>query len=66
MHKAWHSRDSTDRLYVLRKEGGRGLTKMDDYVDAEIHTQWIHEKERRIFFITAASNININSKNLRT
>ena len=25
MHKALHPRDDVDRLYVSRKEGGRGL-----------------------------------------
>ena len=28
MHKALHSRDDVDRLYVSRKEGGRGHTSM--------------------------------------
>ena len=32
MHKALHSRDDVDRLYVSRKEAGRGL----DSVDASI------------------------------
>ena len=26
MHKASHPRDDVDRLYVSRKDGGRGLT----------------------------------------
>ena len=26
MHKALHPRDDVDRLYVSRKEGGRGIT----------------------------------------
>ena len=36
MHKALHPRDDVDRLYVSRKEGGRGLTSIEDTVDASI------------------------------
>ena len=36
MHKALHPRDDVDRLYVSRKEGGRGLTSIEDSVDASI------------------------------
>ena len=36
MHKALHPRDETDRLYVPRKEGGRGLTSIQDTVDVSI------------------------------
>ena len=36
MHKALHPRDDVDRLYVSRKEGGRGLSSMEDSVDASI------------------------------
>ena len=28
MHKALHPRDNVDRLYVSRKEGGRGLVRI--------------------------------------
>ena len=34
MHKALHSRDDVDRLYVSRKEGGRGLAIIEDSADA--------------------------------
>ena len=33
IHKALHSRDDTNRLYVSREEGGRGLTSIQDSVD---------------------------------
>ena len=33
MHKALHTRDDIDRLYVLRKEGGRGHASIKDSVD---------------------------------
>ena len=36
MHKALHPRDDVDRLYVPRKEGGRGLAIIEDSVDASI------------------------------
>ena len=36
MHKALHPRDDVDRLYVTRKEGGRGLASIEDSVDASI------------------------------
>ena len=36
MHKALHPRDDVDRLYVSRKEGGRGLVSIEDNVDTSI------------------------------
>ena len=33
MHKALHPRDVVDRLFVSRKEGGRGLASIEDCVD---------------------------------
>ena len=33
MHKALHLRKDVDRLYVSRKEGGRGLASIEDSVD---------------------------------
>ena len=36
MHKALDSRDAIDRLHVSRKEGGRGLTSIDNSVDTSI------------------------------
>ena len=40
MHKALHPRDDVDRLYVSRKEGGRGLARTEENVDA-----WIQRLE---------------------
>ena len=31
-HKALHLRDDVDRLYILRKEGGRGLASIENSV----------------------------------
>ena len=36
MHKALHPRNDVDRLYVSRKEGGRGLASIEDSLDASI------------------------------
>ena len=36
IHKALHPRDDVDRLYVSRKEGGRGLASIENSVDASI------------------------------
>ena len=48
MHKALHHRDDVDRLYVSRKEGGRGLTSDEDTVDASIQRleDYIEKHER--------------------
>ena len=48
MHKALHPRDDTDRLYVSRKEGGRGLASIEDTVDASIQRleDYIEKHER--------------------
>ena len=51
IHKALHPRDDIDRLYMSRKEGGRGLASTEDSVDALI--QRLEDcikksKERRI------------------
>ena len=36
MYKALHPRDDVDKLYVSRKDGGRGLACIEDSVDASI------------------------------
>ena len=37
MHKALHPRNDVDKLFVSRKEEGRGLASIEDSVDASIH-----------------------------
>ena len=56
MHKALHSRHDVDRLYVWRKEGGRGLASIKDSVDASIQRleDYIEKHERGL--ITAIRN----------
>ena len=48
MHKALHPRYDVDRLYVSRKEEGRGLTSIEDTVDASIQRleDYIEKHER--------------------
>ena len=40
-HKALNPIDDIDRLYVSRKEGGRGLASIEDSVDVSI--QWLED-----------------------
>ena len=56
MHKALHPRYDVDRLYVSRKEGGRGLASIEDSVDASIQRleDYIKKYEGRL--ITATRN----------
>ena len=35
MHKALYLRDDVDRLYVSRKEGGRGFASIEDCINAK-------------------------------
>ena len=48
MHKALHPRDDVDRLYVSRKEGGRGFASIGDTVDMSIQRleDYIEKHER--------------------
>ena len=41
MNKDLLPRDDIDRLYVSRKEGGRGLTSIQDSIDASV--QWLED-----------------------
>ena len=56
MHKALHPRDDVDRLYVPRKEGGRGVASIEDSVDTWIQRlkDYIEKHERGL--ITAIRN----------
>ena len=57
MHKALHPREDVDILYVSRREGGRGLTSIEDSVDASL--QWLKdyiEKHRGRLIIVTRNN----------
>ena len=45
IHKALHRRDDADRLYVSRKEGGRGFVSIEDSVDALIRLEDYIQKQ---------------------
>ena len=53
MHKALHTRDDVHRLYVPRKERGRGLASIQDSVDASIQPLEDYTKKREGRLITA-------------
>ena len=49
MHKALYPRDDVDRLYVPRKEGGRGLASIEDSVDTSMRRfEDYIEKHKRV------------------
>ena len=56
MHKALHRRDDVDRLYVSRKEGGRGLTSIEDSADALIQRLEDYIQKHEGGLITATRN----------
>ena len=56
IHKALHPRDDVDRLYVSRKEGGRGLASIEDFVDVSIQRLENHMEKHKRGLITAIRN----------
>ena len=57
MHKALYPRDNVDRLYVSRKEGGRGLASIEDTVDASIQRlEDYTEKHERELILTISND----------
>ena len=62
MHKVLHPRDDIDRLYVSRK-GERGLTCIEDSMNASIWGFKDYFKKSKEKLITAASN---SIDNIRT
>ena len=65
MHKALHSRDDVDRLYVSRKEGGRGLASIEDSVDTSIQRLEDYIQKHEGGLITATRNDTENTMNNR-
>ena len=65
MHKALHRIDDVDRLYVSRKEGGRGLASIEDSVDASIQRLEDYIKKHEGGLITAIRNDTVNTMDNR-
>ena len=61
MHKALHLRDDVDRLYVSRKEGGRGPASIEENVDASIRRLEGYIEKHEGGLITAVRNDNDNT-----
>ena len=65
MHKALHPRDDVDRLYVSRKEGGRGLVSIEDPTDASIQRLEDNIEKHERWLITTIRIYTDNTKNER-
>ena len=65
MPKAIHPRDDVDRLYELRKEGGRGLASIEDSVDASIQRLEDYIRKHEGGLHTAIKNDTDNTMNNR-
>ena len=68
MHKALHPRDDVDRLYVSRKEGGRGLASIEDTVDASIQQleDYIEKHERGLITTIRSDTDNTINERMTT
>ena len=62
MHKALHPSDDVGRLYVSRKEGGRGFASIEDTVDASIQRLEDYTEKHEGGLITASRNDTDNTK----
>ena len=65
MYKALHPRDDVDRIYVLRKEGGRGLASIEDSVDASIRQLEEYIEKHEGGLITVMKNDSDNTMDNR-
>ena len=63
MHKALHPRDDVDRLYVSRKEGGKGHASIEDSVDTSIHRLENYIQKHEGGLITATRHETENTMN---
>ena len=66
MHNTLHPRYDVGRLYVSRKEEGRGLTSIEDSADASIQRLEDYIEKRGKGLITAARNNTDNTRTKRT
>ena len=65
MHKALYPRDDFERLYVSRKEGGRGLANTEDSVDASMQGLEDYVKKHEGGLISAIRNDTDNMIDIR-
>ena len=65
MHKALHPRDDVDRLYVSRKERRRGLSGIEDSVDASIQRLEGYIEKHEQGLITSIKNNTDNTTDNR-
>ena len=56
MHKALHPRDDKDRLYVSRKEGGRGFANIEDCVETTIQQLEDYTRKSKDRLLMAVNN----------
>ena len=56
MYKVLHPKDDIDRLYVSRKEGGRGLSSTEDNIDTYIQQLKDYIEKHRERLIKATRN----------
>ena len=61
IHKALHPWDGLDILYGSKKEGGRGLTSIEDTVDASIQRLKDYIEKQEGWLITAIRNDTVNT-----
>ena len=65
MNKAQHPRDDVDRLYVSRKEGGRGFASIEESFDASIQRLEEYIEKHEWGMITAIRNNTDNTMDNR-
>ena len=56
MHEVLHPRNDIDRLYLSRKEGGRGQTSIEDCIYASTQGLKDYAKKSKEILITATNN----------
>ena len=56
MHRVLHPRDDVNRLYISRKEGGRGLASIENSVDPFIQRLEDYKEKHEGGLITSIKN----------
>ena len=59
LYGASHPKSDVDRLYIRRKEGGRGLISIEDFVELTIRglEVYVHESEERLMQVARGDKI---------